>query len=149
MSAGIIALVNLPRAAPDGTPTGGVLLPRGTTAQRPTSPTSGLIRFNTTTGTYEFYDGTTWVVIGFIPMAATGGVLTSDGTFNYHTFTGGSADFTVTTAGTLASFEFFAWGAGGGGGGSSNSRQGGAGGCGAGDSGAVRPDLCEAGAKSP
>jgi hypothetical protein len=33
----------------------------GSTAQRPTSPTSGEIRFNTTTLSVEGYDGTQWV----------------------------------------------------------------------------------------
>ena len=33
---------------------------RGTTAQRPTSPFGGMIRFNTETKIYEAYDGTDW-----------------------------------------------------------------------------------------
>jgi hypothetical protein len=33
---------------------------RGTTAQRPTSPFGGMIRFNTETNIYEAYDGTDW-----------------------------------------------------------------------------------------
>lgn len=36
-------------------------LPRGTTAQRPASPTAGMIRYNTTTNIGEYYDGTQWV----------------------------------------------------------------------------------------
>ena len=32
-------------------------LPRGTTAQRPASPTAGMIRYNTTTSIGEYYDG--------------------------------------------------------------------------------------------
>ncbi len=36
-------------------------IPVGSTAQRPTSPTSGEIRFNTTTLSVEGYDGTQWV----------------------------------------------------------------------------------------
>jgi hypothetical protein len=39
--------------------TGGLFLPRGTTAQRPTGVT-GQIRFNTTTGSVEVYNGTSW-----------------------------------------------------------------------------------------
>jgi len=38
-------------------------LPTGTTAQRPVSPLSGMVRFNTTTTAAEMYDGTTWVTI--------------------------------------------------------------------------------------
>ena len=40
-------------------------LPAGTTAQRPASPTVGMHRFNTTTGTAEYYTGTAWVTFGF------------------------------------------------------------------------------------
>jgi len=39
--------------------TGGLFLPSGTTAQRPTSAT-GQIRFNTTTGSVEVFNGTSW-----------------------------------------------------------------------------------------
>lgn len=39
--------------------TGGLFLPRGTTAQRPTGVT-GQMRFNTTTGSVEVFNGSTW-----------------------------------------------------------------------------------------
>ena len=39
--------------------TGGLFLPTGTTAQRPTGVT-GQIRFNTTTGNVEVFNGTSW-----------------------------------------------------------------------------------------
>jgi len=39
--------------------TGGLFLPSGTTAQRPTGVT-GQIRFNTTTGSVEVFNGSTW-----------------------------------------------------------------------------------------
>jgi hypothetical protein len=107
---------------------GAMQIPQGTTAERPASPQTGMIRFNTTTNLYEFYDGTDWITLGWRPMQATGGVQTSDGTYNYHTFTSGATTFTVTDAGTAQTFEFFAWGGGGGGGGAANSRGGGAGG---------------------
>ena len=45
-------------------------LPVGTTAERPGSPTSGMIRFNTDLGQYEGYNGTAWTSIG---GGATGG----------------------------------------------------------------------------
>jgi hypothetical protein len=41
--------------------TGALLLPRGTTAQRPPSPNNGMTRFNTTTNKVEFWNGTAWV----------------------------------------------------------------------------------------
>ena len=40
--------------------TGGLFLPRGTTAQRPASPTTGMMRFNTTTNAVEVFNGTAW-----------------------------------------------------------------------------------------
>ena len=39
--------------------TGGLFLPKGTTAQRPTGVT-GMMRFNTTTSAVEVYNGTGW-----------------------------------------------------------------------------------------
>lgn len=41
--------------------TGFLTLPSGTTAQRPNSPISGMVRFNTTMGVTEAYMGGTWV----------------------------------------------------------------------------------------
>jgi len=38
----------------------GIRVPAGTTAQRPASPQAGVIRFNTTTGRFEGYNGTVW-----------------------------------------------------------------------------------------
>ena len=35
-------------------------LPSGTTAQRPASPTLGMVRYNTTIALLEYYDGTNW-----------------------------------------------------------------------------------------
>lgn len=39
-------------------------IPSGTTAERPTTPAIGDMRFNTTTGVYEAWDGTQWVIFG-------------------------------------------------------------------------------------
>lgn len=41
-----------------------VLMPVGTTAQRPTTPAAGMTRFNSTTSLLEFYNGTTWLNAG-------------------------------------------------------------------------------------
>jgi hypothetical protein len=46
-----------------GTNTGALRIPVGTTAQRPTVATAGMIRFNTTLSSTEFYNGTTWISI--------------------------------------------------------------------------------------
>lgn len=54
----------------DFTGTGYIDIPAGTTAQRPGSASSGMIRFNTTLGQYEGYNGTAWSSIG---GGATGG----------------------------------------------------------------------------
>lgn len=40
--------------------TGGMFLPVGTTAQRPASPATGMMRYNTTTNLVETYNGTSW-----------------------------------------------------------------------------------------
>ena len=45
------------------TSTGYFDIPSGTTAQRPVSPSSGMIRYNTTTSQYEAYLGTDWVIM--------------------------------------------------------------------------------------
>lgn len=44
--------------------TGAVQLTSGTTAQQPVSPTAGMIRYNTTTNSFEGYNGTSWGLIG-------------------------------------------------------------------------------------
>lgn len=50
--------------------TGYLDLPVGTTAERPGSPTSGMIRFNSTLSQFEGYNGTAWSSVG---GGATGG----------------------------------------------------------------------------
>lgn len=42
------------------TGTGALTLPSGNTAQRPTIGIVGMTRFNTTTGSVETYNGTSW-----------------------------------------------------------------------------------------
>ena len=42
----------------------GVVLPSGSAAQRPDAPTFGMIRFNTTSGFCEFYNGSMWQNFG-------------------------------------------------------------------------------------
>jgi hypothetical protein len=45
------------------TGSGGFDVPVGTTAERPGSPTAGIVRYNTTESTYEGYDGSDWIQI--------------------------------------------------------------------------------------
>ncbi|MEK9804685.1 MAG: LamG-like jellyroll fold domain-containing protein [Euryarchaeota archaeon] len=41
-----------------------IVLPSGTTADRPATPVAGMVRFNTDIGDYEGYDGTSWSGLG-------------------------------------------------------------------------------------
>ncbi len=50
--------------------TGAFQLPAGTTAQRPGSPTAGMIRLNTTTGNPEWYDSFTGTWLNFTQSAS-------------------------------------------------------------------------------
>ena len=40
--------------------TGALTVPKGTTAQRPSSPVAGMTRFNTSRSNLEIYNGTIW-----------------------------------------------------------------------------------------
>jgi len=51
------------------TGTGFALVPKGTTAQRPASPASGYIRYNTDLGYLENYTGTVWQAVGYVTPA--------------------------------------------------------------------------------
>ena len=53
--------------------TGYILLPSGTTAQRPTSPVNGMVRYNTDVGFYEYYRGGAWQGAGGADSVFTGG----------------------------------------------------------------------------
>jgi hypothetical protein len=66
-----------------------VVIPTGTTAQRPDYPTFGLIRFNTDTGFCEFFNGTIFQNMGtggsvsYDVITATGDGSTEDFTLDY------------------------------------------------------------------
>jgi hypothetical protein len=49
--------------------TDSIILPQGTTAQRPAVTTVGQIRYNTTTNALEYYNGTNWCAIGSTVLA--------------------------------------------------------------------------------
>lgn len=59
--------------------TGSNITAAGTTAQRDGSPANGYFRFNTTTGVFEGYDGTSWVSVAE-NTAITGAFVTPAGT---------------------------------------------------------------------
>jgi hypothetical protein len=71
----------------DFTGSEGVTLPSGTTAERPSSPATGVFRFNTTTEVMEYYDGNNWQALGNAP-----GVTSISPT----TATAGNEDITIT-----------------------------------------------------
>lgn len=64
-SAGTLTLTGLSYSGNiDSTSTGYLDLPVGTTAQRPGTPNSGMVRYNTTLGQFEGYNGTAWGQLG-------------------------------------------------------------------------------------
>lgn len=54
---------NSPKASLDVNATDAIVVPVGTTAQRPQQPVIGMIRFNATTGKLEGYTNTGWVAL--------------------------------------------------------------------------------------
>jgi hypothetical protein len=103
------------------TSTGALTIPRGTTAQRPTNPTAGMIRYNSDEGYIEAYDAyfSTWDPIGTKGVLATGGTVTdifvSGIQYRVHTFTSvGTASFQVLRGGMVEYLVVAGGGAGGG-----------------------------------
>jgi hypothetical protein len=95
--------------------TGFIRLPQGTTAQRPASPVVGMIRFNTSTNSTEFYNGTTWKSFNRSTSASvTGTVQTLDiGDYRTHIFRG-SGSITFNTYSETIEYLIVAGGGGGG-----------------------------------
>lgn len=60
--------------------TGGIVMPSGTTGQRPASPVNGTVRYNTTTGQPEFYQSATWQ--NHLPVIITSPVATQVVSYN-------------------------------------------------------------------
>jgi hypothetical protein len=79
--------------------TASLLLPKGTTAQRPVSPIVGQIRYNTDLSAYEGYSGTTWGVIG-------GGGTMALQNANSVAITGGTINGTTIGATTASTGKF-------------------------------------------
>ena len=101
--------------------TDAIIIPVGTTGQRPASGVDGMLRVNTSTGKLEYFNNGGWNSIGAV--AATGGTVTDVGGYRIHTFTA-SGTFAVTTGGNVEILVV----AGGGGGGGVYGGGGGAGG---------------------
>ena len=109
-------------------------LPQGTTGQRPSSPTVGMIRFNTDIGAPEVYDGNNWSRVRDSSPLATGGTVVHTDVngipYRIHYFTSiGNSTLTVTSGGE---FEYLIVAGGGGGGSSPNNPNDACGGGGAG-----------------
>jgi len=120
------------------TSTGALTIPRGTTAQRPTNPAAGMMRYNNTEGYIETYEAilSTWIPISsFVGVLATGGIVsdivvnsieyrihtfTSIGTFSFQVLRGGQVDYLVVAGGGgggVGGRSSDAWAGGGGAGG--------------------------------
>ena len=84
ITAALDNIVQTPTAISDqaNTSTGALGLPSGTTAQRPVSPNTGYARYNNTSGSLEFYDGTAWIATNLIPSitSITGNINNAYGT---------------------------------------------------------------------
>ena len=78
---GILIGGNPTVSSTDATFTGSSLVvPSGTSAQRPASPVIGAVRLNTDQGTLEFYTGTAWGAIATFPQPPRNLVATDTGT---------------------------------------------------------------------
>jgi hypothetical protein len=92
------------------TSTGYFDLPAGTTAERPASPATGMIRYNTTVSKYEAYSGTEWVSINTTPynysvdylVVAGGGAGGTCPRTNFESGGGGGAGGYLTSTASLA-----------------------------------------------
>jgi hypothetical protein len=98
----------IPRSALDINNTGAMIIPTGTTAQQPGTGYTGMLRFNTSLGKIQVYNGTEWLTVG--GMSATGGTVTNVDGYKIHTFTT-SGTFTVISGGEM---EYLIIGGGGG-----------------------------------
>ena len=81
ITAALDNIVQTPTAISDqaNTSTGALGVPSGTTAQRPVSPNAGYTRYNSTIGSLEFYDGSSWIATNLIPSitSITGNISTT------------------------------------------------------------------------
>jgi len=81
--------------------TGSVNLPKGTTAQRPASPITSMIRYNTTQSAYEVYTGSAWVPLATTAYSYSADYLVIAGGGNGGNFTSGGAGGMLTGTQTL------------------------------------------------
>jgi hypothetical protein len=113
-----------PLATLDVSGTGALKTPVGTSAERPSTPAAGMMRFNNTHARMEYYNGTSWKVLAQRVLMATGGAITEVGGYRIHTFTAsgtftaeGAANVEVLVVAGGGGGAGSPWGGGGGGGG--------------------------------
>ena len=96
--------------------TGALTVPRGTTAQRPSSLVAGMIRYNTTTNTTEVYSGISWIAITSQTYTANYLIVAGGGGAGAYSGGGGAGGIlsgtTTLTGGTSYSFVVGGGGAG-------------------------------------
>lgn len=80
--------------------TDSILIPVGNSLQRPNSPVTGMIRFNTTTDQLEFYDADSWTPAGSIFTIVVSDQFTGDDSTTNFTLSQDS-----TTAGTMVAIN--------------------------------------------
>jgi hypothetical protein len=76
-------------------------IPKGTTAQRPSSPTVGLIRYNTTESAFETYTGSSWVKFSTVGYSYSATYLNVAGGGGGGNFSGAGAGGLLTNTLTL------------------------------------------------
>ena len=81
-----------------------ILVPTGSTAQRPVTPSTGMFRYNTDTNQFEGY-ATAWMPVGGVPIGAVipfiGGYFTNGSNAGYTNVLGGTAGNTVANVNSL------------------------------------------------
>ena len=78
-----------------------MLLARGTTAQRPGTPVTGMFRYNTTTNAIEYYDNDSWEGVSSSFTLATSQTFNGDGSTTAFTLATLSGSDSYTVAGVL------------------------------------------------
>jgi hypothetical protein len=88
--------------------TGALGLAKGTTAERPASPTSGMTRLNTTTLALEYYNGSGWVTLSAVSYSVTALVIAGGGGGGNNKGGGGGAGgFLTSTTNSLTSGQTY------------------------------------------
>jgi len=72
-------------------------VPSGSTANRPASPATGQLYYDTTLGQLINWSGFSWAAAGDVASRATGGTIVTSGGFVYHTFTSSGTFAALTT----------------------------------------------------